>query len=89
MASRLKRGDDVVVISGAHKGKRGKIMEIHSQKNRVVIEGVNLIKRHTRKSQDNPDGGIIEREGSIHISNVMQYETYKAKREKKGLKVEA
>ena len=67
----LKTGMPVKVISGNHKGKEGKLLYVHPQKERVIIEGVNLIKRHTRPTQDNPQGGIVEREGSIHISNVM------------------
>ena len=67
----LKTGMPVKVISGNHKGKEGKLLYVNPQKERVIIEGVNLIKRHTRPTQDNPQGGIVEREGSIHISNVM------------------
>ena len=68
---RLKTGMSVRVTSGNHKGKEGKILRIIKDRDRVVIEGVNLIKKHTRPTQDNPKGGIIEREGSLHISNVM------------------
>ena len=68
---RLKTGMSVRVISGNHKGKEGKILRIIKDRERVIIEGVNLIKKHTRPTQDNPKGGIIEREGSLHISNVM------------------
>lgn len=66
----VRRGDVVQVITGDHKGSQGKILQVLTKKQRVVIEGVNLIKKHTRRSQDNPNGGIVEREGSIHISNV-------------------
>lgn len=79
MKFHVKRGDEVVVISGAHQEKRGKILQILPAKQRVVIEGVNLIKRHIKKNQDNPEGAIIEREGSIHISNVMKAELYDAR----------
>ena len=68
---RLKTGMSVRVISGNHKGKEGKILRIIKDKERVIIEGVNLIKKHTRPTQENPKGGVIEREGSLHISNVM------------------
>tara|TARA_Y100000748_G_scaffold235290_1_gene199301 strand:- start:14621 stop:14929 length:309 start_codon:yes stop_codon:yes gene_type:complete len=68
---RLKTGMSVKVISGNHKGKEGKILRIIKDRNRVIIEGVNLIKKHTRPTQENPKGGIVEREGSLHISNVM------------------
>ena len=61
----------VKVIRGNHKGKEGKILRILKDKNRVIVEGVNLIKKHTKPSQENPKGGIVEREGSLHVSNVM------------------
>ena len=66
----VKKGDQVEVISGNHKGSSGQILQVIPSKSQVIVEGVRLIKRHTRASQDNPDGGIIEREGPIHISNV-------------------
>ncbi len=66
----VKKGDQVQVISGNQKGAAGKILEVIPQKAQVLIEGVRLIKKHTRKSQDRPQGAIIEREGPIHISNV-------------------
>lgn len=73
MASKfhVKKGDEVVVIAGSEKGKRGKILAIVATKQRVVIEGVRIVKRHTRKSQQNPQGAIVEREGSLHLSKVM------------------
>lgn len=67
----VKRGDTVVVISGAHKGKRGKVLELLPAKERARIEGVALMKRHLKKSQEHPQGAIVEREGSIHVSNLM------------------
>jgi large subunit ribosomal protein L24 len=67
----IKRGDPIVVISGAHKGKQGKVLEILAAKKRARIEGVAMIKRHMKKSQEHPQGAIVEREGSIHISNLM------------------
>lgn len=66
----VKKGDNVEVISGNFRGSRGKILQVLPKKNRVLIEGVRLIKKHLRKSQDNPSGSIAEREGPIHISNV-------------------
>lgn len=66
----VKKGDQVEVISGNHKGAAGKILAVIPKKNQVLIEGVRLIKKHTRKSQDNPQGAIIEREGPVHVSNV-------------------
>ena len=66
----VRRGDQVVVIAGKEKGKRGKVLRILNKKDRVVIERVMLVKRHTKPSQKNPQGGILEKEGSIHLSNV-------------------
>ena len=66
----VKKGDNVEVISGNFRGSSGKILQVIPRKNRVLIEGVRMIKRHLRKSQDNPSGKIAEREGPIHISNV-------------------
>ena len=70
MANKLKKGNEVVVIAGDHKGSKGKILEVLREKNRVLVEGVNLVKKHERKTQDNPQGSIVEREASIHVSNV-------------------
>lgn len=67
----VKKGDDVVVIAGTEKGKRGKIIEMQRAKLRAIVEGIKMIKRHTRKNQANPQGAIIEREGTVHISNLM------------------
>ena len=81
----VKKGDDVVVISGAEKGKRGKIIEVQTGKSRVIVEGVKMIKKHTRKSQQNPQGAIVEREGTVHISNVMKAEQFDARVAKRGV----
>jgi large subunit ribosomal protein L24 len=70
----VKKGDEVVVLAGKEKGKRGKIIHVMTDKQRVVVEGLQMIKKHTRKSQQNPNGAIVEREGSIHISNVKKAE---------------
>lgn len=67
----VKKGDVVKVIAGKYKGKEGKILKVVPKTNRVIIEGVNLVKRATRPSQQNPQGGIIEKEAAIHASNVM------------------
>ena len=67
----LKKGMTVRVISGAHKGMEGKILLVSPKKQRIIIEGVNFIKKSMRPSQDNPNGGIVEKEASLHISNVM------------------
>lgn len=69
MAKKLKKGERVRVIAGSHKGKEGRILQVIPDRDRVLVEGVNLVKRHTRKTQ-NDEGGIVEREASIHRSNV-------------------
>ena len=67
----VKRNDQVVVIAGSQKGKEGKILEVLGVKSRARVEGVAMIKRHVKKSQEHPQGAIVEREGSVHISNLM------------------
>jgi large subunit ribosomal protein L24 len=74
----VKKGDEVVIIAGSDKGKRGKIIEVQRDKGRVIVEGAHMIKRHVRKNQQNPNGAIIEREGTVHISNVMKTEVFDA-----------
>lgn len=66
----VKKGDSVQVISGNHKGASGKVIAVLPAKSQVLVEGVRIIKKHTKKSQDNPNGAILEREGPLHISNV-------------------
>lgn len=85
MAKRhVKKGDEVVVISGTERGKRGKIISVLTGKNRVIVEGVKMIKKHTKKNQQNPEGAIITREGTVHISNVMLAEKFDARASKRG-----
>lgn len=81
----VKRGDEVVVIAGSQKGKSGKVLEILAPKQRVRVEGVGMIKRHTKKSQENPNGAIVEREGSIHVSNLQKKAVFDASK-KRGVK---
>ena len=75
----VKKGDVAVVIAGADKGKRGRIITVVGKQQRVIVEGVHMIKRLMRKSQQYPQGQIVEREGSIHLSNVMKAEEYDAR----------
>jgi len=70
MATKLRKGDEVVVITGDDKGSKGKILQVMREKNRVLVEGINMTKKHERKTQDNPQGAIVEREAPIHYSNV-------------------
>ncbi|HKA89115.1 MAG TPA: 50S ribosomal protein L24 [Haliangiales bacterium] len=81
--SYVHRGDLVVVIAGKEKGKRGKVLRVLHKKDRVVVERVNMVKRHTKPSQKTPQGGIIEKEGSVHISNVSLW----SEKQKKAIKV--
>lgn len=67
----VKRGDEVVVIAGSERGKRGKVLQVLPAPQRVIVEGIKMIKKHQRKSQQHPQGAIVEREGAIHLSNVM------------------
>jgi large subunit ribosomal protein L24 len=71
MAARIRKGDKVVVISGKDKGKTGKVMRVLREEDRVLVEGINLVKRHTRPTPRSPSGGILEREQPIHASKVM------------------
>ena len=76
----IKKGMMVKVVSGAHKGSEGKILFVSPKKQRVIVEGVNFIKKSTRPSQENPNGGIVEKEASIHVSNVMVLQDGKVSR---------
>lgn len=80
----VKKGEDVVVVAGANKGKRGRIIAVLAKKQRVIVEGVAMIKRHMRKSQQHPQGAIVEREGSVHVSNVMSAAAFDARVAKRG-----
>jgi large subunit ribosomal protein L24 len=80
----VKKGDEVKVISGNHQGASGKVLAVLAKKEQVLIEGVRLIKKTQRKSQDSPNGAIITREGPIHISNVKLVESHVAKPAKKN-----
>ena len=75
----VKKNDQVVVIAGANKGKRGRVIAVEPKSQRVIVESVRMIKRHMRKSQQYPQGQIVEREGSIHVSNVMKTERFDAR----------
>lgn len=79
----VKKNDQVLVIAGADKGKRGRIIAVDGKKQRVIVEGAHMIKKHLRKSQQNPNGTISEREGTIHISNVVNAEEYDARAAKR------
>ena len=84
MNKKIKRGEEVVVISGANKGQRGKILQVLPKKDRVVVEGVNFRKKHQKARSAEDEGGIIEREAPLHSSNVMSAEKFDARQSKKG-----
>ena len=71
---RIVKGDKVVVISGNSKGQTGEVLKVVSKTNRVFVKGLNMVKRHTRPTQKNPQGGIVEKEAGIHLSNVMLWD---------------
>jgi large subunit ribosomal protein L24 len=79
----IKRNDLVVVISGSHKGKAGKVLEVLPAKSRARVEGVAMMKRHLKKSEKHPQGAISELEGSVHISNLMLQSVFDASKRKK------
>ena len=80
----VKKNDEVVVIAGSDKGKRGRIIAVMGKKDRVLVEGVRMTKKHMRKSQQHPQGAIVEREGSVHVSNVMAAAQFDARAAKRG-----
>ena len=82
MKTHIKTGDTVVVISGSHKGKSGKVLQIVKGKNRAIVEGLNMVKRHQKATSQEDPGGIIEREASLHVSNLMEESRYNARSSK-------
>ena len=85
----VKRNDEVVVITGKDKGKRGKILSVVTKKDVIFVEGVNIQSKHVRKNQQNPNGTILKQEGPIHVSNVMLSTKFDARNFKRGLKAQA
>ena len=80
----VKKGDEVVILTGMERGKRGKIIAVLPKERRVIVEGAKMIKKHMRKSQQHPNGSIVEREGTIHLSNVMLAEKFDDRAAKRG-----
>ena len=81
LKTHVNKGDIVRVTTGNHRGAEGKVLQVLRAKNQVLIEGVRMVKKHTRKSQEHPNGAIVEREGPIHISNVKRIEAAEKKKE--------
>ncbi len=67
----IKKGDTVIVISGEYKGQQGKVLEVIPENQRAIVEGVNMVSKHTKPNSENPQGGIIKKEAAIHISNIL------------------
>lgn len=67
----IKKGDTVVVNTGEYKGQKGRVLEVNRSTNRAIVEGINMISKHTKPNAKNPDGGIVKQEAAIHISNIM------------------
>jgi large subunit ribosomal protein L24 len=87
LATPIRKNDNVLVVTGKDRGKRGRVLRVVPDKNRLIVEGVNLIKRHTKPNpQANQPGGIVEREASIHISNVMLFNAAANKGDRVGFK---
>ncbi len=87
MKLKIKSGDTVKVIAGDHKGAEGKVLRVIREKNKAVVEGVNMVSKHTKPSAQNPQGGIVKKEAPIHVSNLMLVDA-KGNTTKVGFKVE-
>ncbi|CAI9085339.1 50S ribosomal protein L24 [Candidatus Methylacidiphilum fumarolicum] len=79
----VKRGDEVIVISGSERGKKGKVLQVLREKSKVIVEGIRMMKKAVRPTQENPQGGIIEKEAPISISNVMIFSRWEERQKKK------
>ncbi len=84
---KIRKNDNVIVIAGNARGKTGKVLKVFPDKDRIIVEGVNIIKRHTRPSQRNPQGGIVQKEAPIHVSNVMLLDPKTNQPTRVGMKV--
>ena len=87
MAAKIKKGDRVVVLAGKDKGKQGAVSQVLPKENRVVVEGVNLVQRHTKATQADPQGGIKSKEATLHVSNVALVDS-NGKATRVGFKIE-
>lgn len=85
---KIKSGDIVKVIAGDHKGAEGKVLRVYREKNKAVVEGVNMVSKHTKPSAKNPQGGIVKKEAPIHISNIALVDPKSKSATKVGFKVE-
>ena len=87
MAAKIKKGDSVIVLTGKDKGRKGTVTKVMPTENRVLVQGVNMVQRHTRPSQANPNGGIVHKEASLHISNVAIADPSSGKPTRVGFKI--
>ena len=85
---KIKSGDTVKVIAGDHKGAEGKVLRVDREKNKAIVEGVNMVSKHTKPSAKNPQGGIVKKEAPIHISNIALIDPKTKKATRTGVKVE-
>jgi large subunit ribosomal protein L24 len=89
MAARIRKGDMVVVLAGKDKGKSGKVLEVRPDANRALVEGINTIRRHTKPSMGDPQGGVKTREAAIHLSNIALRDPQSGKATRVGFKINA
>ncbi len=88
MAQKIKKGDNVIVLTGKHKGQEGTVLQVWPKEQRIVVEGVNILKKTVRPSAENPNGGIVEKNGRIHWSNVAIKDPKTGKPTRVGFKLE-
>lgn len=83
----IKKGDNVIVLSGESKGQRGRVLEVIREKERAIVEGVNMVSKHTKPNAQNPQGGIVKKEAAVHISNLMLVDPASGKGTRVGRKL--
>ena len=88
MAAKIKKGDDVIVLAGKDKGRKGKVLRVFPTESRVLVQGINVVQRHTRPSQTNPQGGIVNKEAPIYVSNVACVDPKNGKATRVGFRTE-
>jgi len=86
MAAKIRKGDKVVVITGRDRGRSGEVIEVRPSANRALVRGINMVKRHTKQSANQPEGGIISKEGPIHLSNLAHVDPKDGKPTRLGFK---
>lgn len=84
----IKKGDQVIVITGEYKGQQGRVLEVIRKNDRAIVEGVNMVSKHTKPNADNPQGGIVKKEAAIHISNILPVDPSTGKATRVGKKLD-